>query len=327
MKKLLFLLLFLPATSWSDSKLTALTADTTAQAGDLLYKVDSPGGTPTSRSITLTNLLSQVSVSSLTATGVTAGTYGSATQVSSVTLNAQGQVTGAANVTISLTNSNLQSGTYSNVTVPAANVAAGSLGGSVIASSIAVSAVQDASIVAVGGAKITGTGTIPDAAIDGSSVTKQGNTFNAANKLLQLDGSGLVPTTNLPTTVAYTTDDSTFSFTMTISSGSGFDSLIIPGPELDEVNNSTITLVEGETQIVSSTLTYALTYQANISAAGTNVFSVTYSTANDAKNRYSSFGSAIVPAGNSVAIRTPISSSAGTCTWVRITVWYKKKRN
>lgn len=106
--------------------------------------------------------------------GVTAGTYGSATQVSSVTIGADGRVTGAANVTISLTNSNLQAGTYSNVTVPAANVAAGSLGASVIASSIAASAVQDASIVGVSGSKITGTATIPNAAIDGSSVTKQG---------------------------------------------------------------------------------------------------------------------------------------------------------
>jgi hypothetical protein len=34
---------------------------------------------------------------------------------------------------------------------------------------------------------------VPNAQIDGSSVTKQGNTFNAANLLLQLNSSGLVP--------------------------------------------------------------------------------------------------------------------------------------
>lgn len=106
--------------------------------------------------------------------GVAAGTYGSPTQVSSFTVGSDGRITGATNVTISLTNSNLQSGTYSNVTVPAANVAAGSLGASVIASSIAVNAVQDASIVGVSGTKITGTATIPNAAINGSSITKAG---------------------------------------------------------------------------------------------------------------------------------------------------------
>lgn len=77
-----------------------------------------------------------VLVSSLAATGVIPGTYGSATQVSSVTIRGDGRVSSATNVTISLTNANLQSGTYSNVTVPAANVAAGALGSSVLVSSL-----------------------------------------------------------------------------------------------------------------------------------------------------------------------------------------------
>jgi len=64
----------------------------------------------------------------------------------------------------------------------------------VIASSIAVNAVQDASIVGVSGSKITGS--IANSAIDASSVTKQGNTFNAANQLVQLDGSGNLPAFN-----------------------------------------------------------------------------------------------------------------------------------
>lgn len=122
--------------------------------------------------------------------GVTPGSYGSPTQVSSVTVSSDGRVTGAANVTISLTNSNLQAGTYSNVTVPAANVAAGSLGSSVIASSIAVNAVQDASIVGVSGSKITGTGTIPNAAINGSSITKAG-VLVAGTNITLTPGSGI----------------------------------------------------------------------------------------------------------------------------------------
>jgi hypothetical protein len=52
---------------------------------------------------------------------------------------------------------------------------------------------------AVSGANLTNlpagnlVGTVANSAIDVSSVTKQGNTFNAANKLVQLDGSGKYP--------------------------------------------------------------------------------------------------------------------------------------
>lgn len=126
---------------------------------------------------------------SLKNSGVTAGTYGSATQVSSVTVGADGRVTGAANVTISLTNSNLQAGTYSNVTVPAANVATGNLGPAVVTSSAAVNSIQDASIVGVSGSKITGTGTIPNAAINGSSITKAG-VLVAGTNITLTPGSG-----------------------------------------------------------------------------------------------------------------------------------------
>lgn len=148
MKKLLLIgLTFLGFNSLvcADSKLSALTQDTTAQAGDLLYKVDNPSGTPSSRSISVTNLFGAVAVSSLSTTGVVAGTYGSATQVSTFTVNAQGRISSAGNTTISLTNSNLQVGSYSNVTVPAANVAAGSLGASVLASSYTATGVTAAS--------------------------------------------------------------------------------------------------------------------------------------------------------------------------------------
>lgn len=121
--------------------------------------------------------------------GVTAATYGSATQVSSVTVGADGRITGAANVTISLTNSNLQSGTYSNVTVPAANVASGSLGSSVIASSVAVNSVTDSGIVSISGSKITGTSSIPNSTIDGSSITKSG-VLVAGSNITLTPGSG-----------------------------------------------------------------------------------------------------------------------------------------
>ena len=89
---------------------------------------------------------------------------------------------------------------------------AGALGPAVIASSIAVGAIQSDNQIAAGtnisdsklaqitsAGKVSGTaltslagipagaGLIPNPNIDISSVTKQGNTFNAANKLLKLD--------------------------------------------------------------------------------------------------------------------------------------------
>lgn len=124
MKKLIliFYLVGLTSLSFADTKLSALTADTTAQSTDLLYKVDNPSGTPFSRSISVRNLLSQVAVSSFQVSGVSSGTYGSATQVSSITVNSQGIITGAANVTISISTTNMNaSGASANTFLRADN--------------------------------------------------------------------------------------------------------------------------------------------------------------------------------------------------------------
>src|SRR4051812_15544447 len=95
MKKIILTLALILGTGivYADSNLQSLTADTTAQAGDLLYKANTPGFT--SRSITVGNLFSQVAVSSLSATGITPATYTNAT----VTFNAQGRATSASNGT------------------------------------------------------------------------------------------------------------------------------------------------------------------------------------------------------------------------------------
>lgn len=114
-----------------------------------------------------------VIASSLTASGVTAGTYGSATQAPQVTVGADGRVTAASNVTIT---------GVPAATVPAAGVQAGTLGGSVIASSVAASGVTAAtygsatqvSQVAIGvdgrvtsASNVTITGTAPGGAAGG----------------------------------------------------------------------------------------------------------------------------------------------------------------
>lgn len=95
----------------------------------------------TAANISAGTLGPSVIASSVAATGVAAGSFGSATQVGAFTVGGDGRLNAASNVTISLTNSNLQAGTYGNVSIPAANVNAGTLGAAVIASSVAATGV------------------------------------------------------------------------------------------------------------------------------------------------------------------------------------------
>ena len=85
-----------------------------------------------------------------------------------------------------------------------ANMSAGSLPSTVIASSIAVGAVNSNAINDLDAAKLTGT--INNSRIDGSSVTLRGNTFNGAEQLVLLGSDGKLPAidgsqlTGLPST-------------------------------------------------------------------------------------------------------------------------------
>lgn len=129
-------------------------------------------------SITGTITPGQISAGSLPATVIASSVAVGSVQDASIVAVSASKVTGnisgnAASITGTITPS---------------QIIAGSLGATVVASSIGVSAVQDASIVAVSASKLTGT--VSDASIDSSSVTKQGNTFNAAGQLVQLNSLG-----------------------------------------------------------------------------------------------------------------------------------------
>lgn len=54
--------------------------------------------------------------------------------------------------------------------------------------------------------------------INGSSVTAQGNTFNTTNSLVKLDGTGIIPASILPSTIAYTNVANTFTSSQTVNS-------------------------------------------------------------------------------------------------------------
>jgi hypothetical protein len=87
-------------------------------------------------------LAGDVIASSVAATAVTAGSYGSASRTITLTVGVDGRLTAVAQPSIALPLSQLNNGTLpSGVKLPAASVNAGSLGATVIASSVAANGV------------------------------------------------------------------------------------------------------------------------------------------------------------------------------------------
>ena len=70
--------------------------------------------------------------------------------------------------------------------------------------------IPNASINPSSVSKFNSLGLIPNDHIDGASITKRGNSFNAANQLLLLDGSGNVPNANLDSSIV-TQEGNTFN--------------------------------------------------------------------------------------------------------------------
>ncbi len=91
-----------------------------------------PGTLPTS-----------IPASSVTASGVPAGTYGSSSDYTQFTVGSDGRLTAAAEGAIALAPSQINAGTLpSGVAVPATNVQSGTLGSGVVAQSVAASGVS-----------------------------------------------------------------------------------------------------------------------------------------------------------------------------------------
>lgn len=117
---------------------------------------------------------------------------------------------------------------------------------------------------------------------------------------------------------------------ISISSGTGWNSLAIPVFTAPNDMAITITKITAETMPAGSTVTYQLDERAfgSLNTAGTNVFTVSESTANASGNTTttSGFSNPGIAAGASLCFVTDATGSAGSPTWIKITIFYLKDR-
>ena len=188
--------------------------------------------------------------------------------------------------------------------VPAANVAAGSLDVDVIASSIAVNAVHTAAIQdnAVTGAKIAA-GTITGANVDTSSFTMLGSSVTYGEVKEVED-----------------------SFTVTITSGTGWDNQAFVIGRAPRDRSFTILEVYAETLPAGTSVQYQLEERAagSVNSAGTAVFTVTNSTANGTGVSETSFANAGIAARAALVLDTDSAAATGAAEQITVTVYYRR---
>ena len=150
-------------------------------------------------------------VTNLTTSGVTSGTYGSASQVGQFIVNSQGIVTSASNVSISITNSNLQSGAYGAITSANSMTSASSLA--------TVGALNSGSIASGFGSILTtssiqgGSVTVGASAGNGS-FTNNGTTLYATDSSQSFSANGSIANINAYSSITITATATSLTLTL-----------------------------------------------------------------------------------------------------------------
>lgn len=119
------------------------------------------------------------------------------------------------------------------------------------------------------------------------------------------------------------------SFTVTITSGTGWNGLTIPVWTAPLADSPTVLEIDAQSLPAGTTVLYRLDERAfgSINSAGSNLFSIGYSTANATGVTTSSFNDSSIAAKSSIVLTTPSSSaSAGNPDAMTVTVYYRRQR-
>ena len=122
---------------------------------------------------------------------------------------------------------------------------------------------------------------------------------------------------------------STHSFTVTISSGIGWNSLKLPIWRAPIVSSVTITEILAESLPANTTVQYQLSIDSfsTVNTLGSSVFSVLFSSASDGGYTTTSFSNAIVLPKASLVLTTPSSNAgAGSPSAMTMTVYYLENK-
>lgn len=200
--------------------------------------------------------------------------------------------------------------------LPAASIAAGNLGASVVASSISM----NMNYVATGNWDLGGaTGLeIPNGTNPTVDATGECALDTTDNALVCFDGL----TANV---VAVATQ----SVTVTISSGTTWNGLAIPVWRAPTDMAVTITKVMAESLPAGTTVLYQLDERAfgSINSAGTDVFTVAFSSANGTGTTETALSNPGIAAQNSLVFETPAAGAGvSSPSMMTLTIYYKRDR-
>jgi hypothetical protein len=195
---------------------------------------------------------------SITNTGVTAATYGSASSVPVVAVNAQGQITSATNTTISIANTQVTGlGTMSTQNANSVAITGGTINGTTVGATTAA-AVTGTTITAT--SDFSGPGTNLSGTASGLSIGGNAATATTATKATNIAGgaSGSVP---------YQTGSDTTTF---LAAGSNGQVLTLAAgvPSWATPTTGTVTSVGGTGTVSGITLSGTVTTSGNLTLGG-----------------------------------------------------------
>jgi hypothetical protein len=279
---------------WDELVSAMVFVESGGQAGAAFYCPVQPGGTLGVTAITWSNfsvagtyfagtgLSLAANTFSITNTGVSAATYGSASAVPTIIVNAQGQITSASNTSIAIAASQITSGTINTARISGSYTgitAVGTLSGLTVSSTITGSISGNAATATTAGSATTATtatnlaggatGSIPYQSAAGAT------TFLAAGtngQVLTLAGgvpTYATPTTGTVTSVGGTGTVSGISLSGTVTSSGN----LTLGGTLDlsvppTIGNTTANTIAGTT-VTASTSFASPIFKATSSAGGT----------------------------------------------------------